>query len=37
MTPVCTNELGYMAGLEAGFARRNTTIIGLSLWNKDAS
>ena len=30
-TPVCTTELGYMAGLEAEFARRNTKIIGLSV------
>lgn len=37
MTPVCTNELGYMARLRAGFAPRNTTIIGLSPWNTDAS
>ncbi len=42
-TPVCTTELGYMAGLEAEFARRNTKIIGLSVdsvadhdaWKKD--
>jgi len=30
-TPVCTTELGYMAGLEDEFARRNTKIIGLSV------
>ncbi len=30
-TPVCTTELGYMAGLQAEFARRNTKIIGLSV------
>ena len=30
-TPVCTTELGYMAGLEAEFKRRNTKIIGLSV------
>ncbi|HTX33704.1 MAG TPA: peroxiredoxin [Bryobacteraceae bacterium] len=30
-TPVCTTELGYMAGLEPDFARRNTKIIGLSV------
>ena len=30
-TPVCTTELGYMAGLESEFARRNTKIIGLSV------
>jgi thioredoxin-dependent peroxiredoxin len=30
-TPVCTTELGYMAGMEAEFAKRNTKIIGLSV------
>ena len=30
-TPVCTTELGYMAGLGDAFARRNTKIIGLSI------
>ena len=30
-TPVCTTELGYMAGLEQEFAKRNTKIIGLSV------
>ena len=30
-TPVCTTELGYMAGLKDEFARRNTKIIGLSV------
>ena len=30
-TPVCTTELGYMAGLEPEFARRNCKIIGLSV------
>ena len=30
-TPVCTTELGRMAGLEAEFARRNCKIIGLSV------
>ena len=30
-TPVCTTELGYMAGLEAEFARRNCKIMGLSV------
>src|SRR3954449_2094756 len=30
-TPVCTTELGYMAGLEHEFAKRNTKIIGLSV------
>jgi thioredoxin-dependent peroxiredoxin len=30
-TPVCTTELGYMAGMQAEFAKRNTKIIGLSV------
>lgn len=30
-TPVCTTELGYMAGLKFEFERRNTQIIGLSI------
>jgi len=30
-TPVCTTELGYMAGLEDEFAKRNTKIVGLSV------
>ena len=42
-TPVCTTELGYMAGLAPEFARRNTKVIGLSVdpvddhkrWMKD--
>jgi thioredoxin-dependent peroxiredoxin len=42
-TPVCTTELGYMAGLKPEFDRRDTKIIGLSvdpvsnhaLWAKD--
>ena len=42
-TPVCTTELGYMAGLQPQFAARNTKIIGLSVdpvssherWSKD--
>jgi len=42
-TPVCTTELGYMAGLEKEFDKRNTKIIGLSIdsvedhkrWSKD--
>jgi len=42
-TPVCTTELGYMAGLEPEFRKRNTKIIGLSVdpvdsharWEKD--
>ncbi len=42
-TPVCTTELGYMAGLAGEFAGRNTKIIGISVdpvgdhekWSKD--
>ncbi|HET6485508.1 MAG TPA: peroxiredoxin [Spirochaetia bacterium] len=42
-TPVCTTELGYMAGLEGEFKKRNCKIIGLSVdpvqshskWAKD--
>jgi len=42
-TPVCTTELGYMAGLEEQFVNRNCKIIGLSVdpvdnhnkWAKD--
>ncbi len=30
-TPVCTTELGYMAGLQSEFAKRNCKIIGLSI------
>ena len=30
-TPVCTTELGYMAGLAEEFAKRNTKIIGISV------
>ena len=30
-TPVCTTELGYMAGLADEFAKRNTKVIGLSV------
>jgi alkyl hydroperoxide reductase subunit AhpC len=42
-TPVCTTELGYMAGLQSEFAKRNCKIVGLSVdpvsshsnWAKD--
>ena len=42
-TPVCTTELGYMAGLQGEFQKRNCKIIGLSVdpvqshskWAKD--
>ncbi len=42
-TPVCTTELGAMAGMAAEFAKRNVKIIGLSVdpvdshkgWSKD--
>ena len=30
-TPVCTTELGYMAGLADEFAKRNCKIIGISV------
>jgi thioredoxin-dependent peroxiredoxin len=30
-TPVCTTELGYLAGLESDFKQRNTKVIGLSV------
>ena len=30
-TPVCTTELGYMAGLEPEFRKRNCKVIGLSV------
>jgi len=42
-TPVCTTELGYMAGLKGDFDKRNCKILGLSVdpvdrhaeWSKD--
>ena len=42
-TPVCTTELGYMAGLKSDFQKRNCKLIGLSVdsvedhaaWAKD--
>ena len=34
-TPVCTTELGYLAGLEQEFAKRNAKIIGLSVDSVD--
>ncbi len=42
-TPVCTTELGYLAGMKAEFDKRNCKIIGLSVdpvsnhlsWEKD--
>jgi len=30
-TPVCTTELGYMAGLKEEFAKRNAKILGISV------
>jgi alkyl hydroperoxide reductase subunit AhpC len=30
-TPVCTTELGYMAGMTGEFARRNAKILGISV------
>ncbi len=34
-TPVCTTELGYMAGLANEFSKRNCKIIGLSIDSVD--
>ena len=42
-TPVCTTELGYMAGLKPEFEKRNCKVLGLSVdgvsdhhaWSKD--
>ena len=42
-TPVCTTELGAMAGLQPGFAKRNCKVLGISVdgvsdhekWSKD--
>ena len=34
-TPVCTTELGYMAGLKAEFDKRNCKIVGLSVDSVD--
>ena len=30
-TPVCTTELGYVAGMQTEFSKRNCKIIGLSI------
>ncbi len=30
-TPICTTELGYMAGLQPEFAKRNCKVIGISV------
>ncbi|HCE01731.1 MAG TPA: peroxidase, partial [Acidobacteria bacterium] len=42
-TPVCTTELGTLAGLQGAFAKRNCKILGISVdpvtnhekWSKD--
>jgi len=34
-TPVCTTELGYMAKIEPEFTKRNTKLIGLSVYPVD--
>ena len=34
-TPVCTTELGYMAGLKSEFEKRNCKIMGLSIDSVD--
>ena len=42
-TPICTTELGYMAGLQPEFVKRNCKVIGISVdgvsnhekWSKD--
>ena len=42
-TPICTTELGYMAGLQSDFAKRDCKVIGISVdglsdheaWSKD--
>ena len=42
-TPICTTELGHMAGLQDAFAKRNCKVIGISVddvgdhdkWSKD--
>jgi len=34
-TPVCTTELGYMAGLDPEFKKRNVKVIGLSIDSVD--